>query len=146
MDFELFFSEQLADLSRGYGLKTEKWGSREYALIGHDFILMFVGELTGSMELAYIRRDLQGNLKMWNVDWYIGTAVNDQDRSGLIPKKTILDGWKNDVIIVAHLLKRCFGDLLSGGDQWMERYLKSEYAFLPHNLTGAYREQAEKYI
>lgn len=146
MDFEYFFSEQFAELCREYGLKTEKWGSREYALVGHNFVLLFVGELTENMELAYIRRDLHQNLKIWNVDWYIGTAVSDQDRTSLVPQRSILDGWKNDVTIVAHLLKRCFHNLLSGGDDWMEDYFNSEYAFPPRDVIGFYREQAEKYI
>lgn len=146
MDFEQFFHEQLAGLCREYGLKTMKWRERTYALIGANYIMWFVGEITENMELYYIRRDHDGKLKRWNVDWYIGIAVEDQDRTEMIEQKSIVDGWKNDVILAARVLKRRFSDLLSGGDGWMEDYFKSEYAFAPRELFGDDLKKAEQYI
>ena len=146
MCFEQFFREQLAGLCREYGLKTMKWAERIYALIGPDYIIWFVGEITENMELHYIRRDHDGKIKRWNVDWYIGTAIEDQDRTGLVDQRSIVDGWKNDVILVARVLKRRFRDLLSGGDRWMEGYFKSKYAFAPRELFGDDLKKAEQYI
>ena len=146
MDFEQFFHKELYMLCRKYGLKTLKWWDRTYALVGPDYIILFSGDSSGVVILEYIRRDPQGNLKIWDIGWYFGTKAEDQDRADLLPRRTIVDGWKNNTRVLARVLDRCGSKLLPGGNQWMEDYLRSEYSFVPHDVAGPHREQAEKYI
>ena len=146
MDIEQFFHEELHTLSGKYGLRTLKWEDRTYALVGPDYIILFSGDTSGVVILEYIRRDPQGNLKIWDIGWYFGTKAEEQDRADLLPRRTIVDGWKNNTRVLARVLDRHGSKLLLGGDRWMEDYLRSEYSFAPHNVTGFHREQAEKYI
>lgn len=146
VDFELFFQKNAEQLCKAYGLRTESWDSRIQVLLGDGYLLVFGGDVSGTIDLLYMSRGSKQELVCLDLSWYVGRMADKQDRRSCVPRNTVLDGWKNNTMIYFHVLQRCFEDLLRGGKQWTEAYRKSEYASEIRMDRGFLAGKAKQYL
>jgi len=146
MDFEQLFLEQFPNLHDKYSLKIESWDSRTYAVIGTSFVLLFVGDVAGCVDVIYIIRNKEDELEGWELGWYIGMMDKEQDRSGVVERKTIVDGWRNNIILFVRALERYCPGFFAGDRRWMRDYFESGHAYGPEPIRGVDAQMANRYI
>ena len=143
MKYETGFRICFAEICRKYGLKVDVVDDREIALVGQSFLLIFSLEHT-DWYLIYIRRNENGVLETWHMDWYVKNCIDPKDREEIDFGDTVDALRKAALVILSRTLKNHFDDLLSGKSAWMPGYLNSRYAFVQKETTPKEKECAAR--
>lgn len=145
MNYENQFKVYFHDLIKKYALTLKVVSDNKIWLIGKNFILTFLFHFD-DINLSIIKKDSCENLQKWDIDNYVSSLLDADDRKEIQQGNSIADIIENIIIVLSvGLENHCF-NLLSGKENWLDDYQKSKYARKPQVLSMQESTLAKKFI
>lgn len=141
MELEKIVIQAFESIIRKYSMKSSIISQNEVVLFSDKYILSFLQHF-GEIELVYFEKKENGELYQYNIDSFIANSISEEDRI------QVKDGLKKeskteiDLLLLAYVLEKKWGDLLLGGEEWKKDYQNFLLYIPTRNVTQL---KGEKY-
>ncbi|WP_033165536.1 hypothetical protein [Clostridium sp. KNHs205] len=142
MELENLLKKLFEKIIETYNLGISIISENEVVLFCDKYILSFLLH-SAELEMVYIEKRENEELYQYNIDSFITYSISDEDRLRI--KSFLINGSKLELELglLAYTLEKKWGELLLGGNRWIQEY-ENFMLYIPARNVTRLKEKSYK--
>ena len=133
------FFEKIIEI---YNLRISIISENEVVLFSDNYILSFLLH-SAELELVYIEKRENKELYQYNIDSFITYSISDEDRMKIKSFLINVSKLELELGLLAYILEKKWGELLLGGNRWIQEY-ENFMLYIPARNVTRLKEKSYK--